>query len=66
MTAAGWVLVASAVLAWYVATAMMLAFAGGRTVLPLGKYSKAANKPGGKPTRPIELEWAEPGIKMGQ
>ncbi|TML70300.1 MAG: hypothetical protein E6G13_08605 [Actinobacteria bacterium] len=66
VTAAGWVLVASAVLAWYVATAMMLAFAGGRTVLPLGKYSKAANKPGGKPTRPIELEWAEPGIKMGQ
>ena len=66
VTAAGWVLVASAILAWYVATAMMLAFAGGRVVLPLGKYSKAANRPGGRPTRPIELDWAEPGIKMGQ
>jgi succinate-acetate transporter protein len=65
-TAAGWVLVASAIVAWYVATAMMLAYAGGRTILPLGKYSKAANKPGERPTRPIELEWAEPGIKMGQ
>jgi succinate-acetate transporter protein len=65
-TAAGWVLVASAILAWYVATAMMFAYAGGRVILPLGKYSKDANKPGGRPTRPIELEWAEPGIKMGQ
>jgi uncharacterized protein len=66
VTAAGWVLVASAICAWYVATAMMLAYAGGRVVLPLGKYSKAANKPGGRPTRAIELEWAEPGIRMGQ
>lgn len=65
-TVAGWVLVVSAGLAWYTATAMMLAAAGGRTVLPLGKYSKAANRPGGRPMRPIELEWAEPGIKMGQ
>src|SRR3954453_5429320 len=45
VTTPGWVLVASAILAWYVATAMMLAFAGGRVVLPLGKYSKDANKP---------------------
>ena len=65
-TTAGWVLVASAIVAWYVATAMMLAYAGGRTILPLGKYSKAANKPGERPTRAIELEWAEPGIRMGQ
>ena len=65
-TVAGWILVASAILAWYVATAMMLLAAGGRVVLPLGKYSKAANKPGGRPMHPIQLEWAEPGIKMGQ
>jgi hypothetical protein len=45
---------------------MMLAFAGGRVVLPLGKLDKEANKPGARPTRPIELEWAEPGVKMGQ
>jgi uncharacterized protein len=49
-----------------VATAMMLAAAGGRVVLPLGKYGRAANVPGRRPTRPIELEWAEPGVKMGQ
>jgi uncharacterized protein len=64
--AAGWVFVFSAGFAWYTATAMMLAAAGGRLVLPLGKYKRAANVPGGKPARPIELEWAEPGVKMGQ
>jgi succinate-acetate transporter protein len=63
---AGWVLVFSAGFAWYVATAMMLAAAGGRVVLPLGKFSRQANVPGGRVTRPIELEWAEPGIRMGQ
>ena len=65
-TVAGWLLVISAGFAWYTATAMMLAAAGGRTVLPLGKYSRKANKPGARPMRPIELEWAEPGVKMGQ
>ena len=40
--------------------------AGGRIVLPLGKNTKAANKPDGRPTHPIELEWPEPGVKMGQ
>jgi succinate-acetate transporter protein len=63
---AGWGLVFSAGFAWYTATAMMLAAAGKMTILPLGKFSRAANVPGGKPVRPIELEWAEPGIKMGQ
>jgi hypothetical protein len=37
-----------------------------RTVLPLFKWNGAANVPGRKPVRPIELEWAEPGVKMGQ
>jgi succinate-acetate transporter protein len=63
---AGWLFVISAGCAWYVATAMMLAAAGGRVVLPLGKLSREANRPGGRPTRPIELEWAEPGVRMGQ
>jgi hypothetical protein len=45
---------------------MMLAAAGGRTVLPLFKWKKAANVPGRKPMQPIELEWGEPGVKMGQ
>jgi len=63
---AGWLFVISAGFAWYTATAMMLAAAGGRVVLPLGKYKSSANVPGRKPVRPIELEWAEPGVKMGQ
>jgi len=63
---AGWVFVVSAGLAWYMVAAMLLAATAGRTVLPLFKYKRAANVPGGRPTRPIELEWAEPGVKMGQ
>lgn len=63
---AGWVFIASAILAWYVASAMMLAAAAGRTVIPLGKAERAANVPGEQPARAIELEWAEPGIKHGQ
>lgn len=65
-TVAGWVFVFSAGFAWYVATAMMLASTTGRTILPLGKYSASANIPGRQPMHPIELEWAEPGVKAGQ
>jgi succinate-acetate transporter protein len=64
--AAGWVFVASAGLAWYVASAMMLASAAGKVVLPLGKYKMEANRPGEKVTYPIEYEWAEPGVRKGQ
>jgi uncharacterized protein len=66
VTVAGWVLVVSAGLAWYTATAMMLAATSGRTILPLGKLKKDANVPGRRPMEPIQLEWAEPGVKMGQ
>lgn len=66
-TKAGGVLfVISAGLAWYTVTAMVIAAAAGRTVLPLFKYKKAANMPMEKPVRPIQLEWAEPGVKQGQ
>jgi succinate-acetate transporter protein len=64
--AAGWVLVFSAGFAWYTVAAMTLAYAGGRVVLPLFKYERSANVPGRRPTRPIELDWAEPGVRMGQ
>lgn len=63
---AGWLFVISAVLAWYVATAMMLKAAAGKVVLPLFKTEAEANKPGATPTRAVELEWGEPGIKQGQ
>jgi hypothetical protein len=35
-------------------------------VVPLFKYDRKANLPGQRPMQPIELEWAEPGIKQGQ
>ena len=63
---AGWVFVFSAGFAWYMVLAMTLAAAFGRTVVPLFKYERKANVPGRRPMQPIELEWAEPGIKQGQ
>ena len=63
---AGWVLVCSAGIAWYTVAAMLLASVTGRAILPLFKYTREANVPGGKVVRPIQLEWAEPGVKMGQ
>jgi len=63
---AGWVLVFSAGFAWYMVLAMVTLAASGKTIFPTGKYKKAANKPGGMPVKPIELEWGEPGVKMGQ
>ncbi len=62
----GWLFVASAVTAWYTASAMMLENAMGRTVLPLGKYSKAANVPGGHATVPMAYSAGMPGSKVGQ
>ena len=63
---AGWVLVASAILAWYTATSIMMLSGAGKVVLPLGKPKKEANVPGGQPVVPIQLAWAEPGVKKGQ
>jgi uncharacterized protein len=63
---AGWIFVISAACAWYAATAMMWLGSAGRTILPAFKLNKEANKPGGRPMRAIELDWAEPGVKQGQ
>ncbi len=64
--AGGWVLVASSFIACYVAGAMMIASAWGRTVLPLGDLRKSANVPGGRPMRALEYELGEPGVRQGQ
>lgn len=64
-TAAGYVLLASAVLAFYVASSMLLQSTFGRVVLPLGKV-RAPNRPGAIPTQPIQYELGEPGVKVGQ
>lgn len=62
----GWVLVASSFVACYVAGAMMIAASFGRTILPTGRIRKAANVPGRAPLVPIEFEYGEPGVHMGQ
>lgn len=62
----GWLFVISAGCAWYMATAMMMNAAGGKTLLPLFKGKLDTNIPGRRPTRAIELPWAEPGVKQGQ
>ncbi len=67
VTIGGWVLVFSALAAFYTAGAMMLAgSSGGRTILPLGKYRAAANVPGQRAMEPIEYAAGMPGAKVGQ
>lgn len=59
------VLVASAAFAFYTAAAMMLEGRFRRVVLPVGK-PHGANKPGAIPLQPIQYEYGEPGVKLGQ
>jgi hypothetical protein len=63
---AGYFLIVSAAIAWYEATAMLLADSFRRVVLPLGTYSRADNIPGAE-SMPV-IEWApgEPGVRHGQ
>ncbi|HET7530972.1 MAG TPA: GPR1/FUN34/YaaH family transporter [Mycobacteriales bacterium] len=63
---AGWFFVVSAAAAWYTASAMMLAGTSGRTLLPLGKWSAAANIPLREPVKPLEYAAGEPGVRAGQ
>jgi len=66
-TAAGYVLVGSALAAWYGASAMMLEAAAGKVVLPLGKRGMPmSNKRGANLTLPIEFEQGQPGVRVGQ
>jgi len=58
--ASGYVLILSSLIAFYTATAMMLAETYGRTVLSLGKVQKAAGAP------VISLGAGEPGVIRGQ
>jgi succinate-acetate transporter protein len=63
---AGWVLIASAICAFYTASAMMLKSTFGRVLLPVGEPRREANVPGAPLTRVIEFERGEPGVKQGQ
>ena len=67
VVAGGWVLVVSAVAAFYTAGAMMLAEAAtGRTILPLGTYNAAANIPGRKARDPIGYPGGMPGSTVSR
>ncbi|RCW46240.1 hypothetical protein DFQ14_102543 [Halopolyspora algeriensis] len=65
-TAGAVILIASACLAWYTATAMMLQATYGRVILPMGKPDKQSNVPGEIPQQRIQYESGEPGVKVGQ
>ncbi|HLH46667.1 MAG TPA: GPR1/FUN34/YaaH family transporter [Acidimicrobiales bacterium] len=64
--AGGWLFVISAMAAWLTATAMMLEGSFGRTIIPLGKWSRAANVPGRQITRPLQYPAGMPGVRVGQ
>ncbi len=64
-TAGAYFFIASAVLAWYVATVLLLETSYRRVVLPMGKV-RGANIPGQQPSQPIQFMAGEPGIKVGQ
>jgi succinate-acetate transporter protein len=67
MHAAGWVFIGAAGVAFYVASALMIGSAWGRTVLPLGKPGgRRRNVPGEAFADPIEFAYGEPGVRAGQ
>jgi succinate-acetate transporter protein/CBS domain-containing protein len=55
----GWLFIISAVIAWYLASAMMLAGTYKKAVIPLGNYRPVQ-------THPVQYEFGEPGVKVGQ
>lgn len=64
--AGGWLFVVSAAAAWLTAGAMVLENSFGRTIIPLGKWSKAGNIPGRQPTVPVAYPAGMPGARVGQ
>jgi uncharacterized protein len=64
-TVAAYVLLVSAVLAWYLGSAMMLEATFKRPVLPVGKR-RTVQLPGAVPRNLIQYEFGEPGVKAGQ
>jgi GPR1/FUN34/yaaH family len=64
-TIGGWVLIASAIVAWYTATAMMLEGTFKRPVFPLGRRG-AARPPEPDAQLPTPYEIGGPGVRFGQ
>jgi uncharacterized protein len=61
-TTAGWLFVCSAIVAWYVATALMLQGVRGKAVLPVGRREPAGTPSPGL----IQFRTGEPGVRHGQ
>lgn len=67
VNAGGWLFVCSAVAAFVTAGAMLLEHEYGRTIIPLGRWSRQANIPGApSATDRIEYPAGMPGLKVGQ
>lgn len=66
LRAGGWLFVISAAAAWLTAGAMTLEHAYGRTIIPLGKWSKSGNVPLRRPVRPMSFSGGMPGVRVGQ
>jgi uncharacterized protein len=66
VNAGGWLYVISAAAAWLAAGAMVLEHSYGRSIIPVGRWSKRANIPGAKVTDPIAYPAGMPGLKVGQ
>jgi uncharacterized protein len=65
-TVAGYVLLAAALAAFYVASALMLEGAAGKVILPLGRRRDEPDAPGERMAPPIGWTLGEPGVRHGQ
>ncbi|SDL09393.1 acetate uptake transporter family protein [Nonomuraea jiangxiensis] len=61
----GWMFVVSALIAMYIAAAMMFEGSFGRTLLPMGK-SRLGRAVPGRTSRALEYPYGQPGVKIGQ
>jgi uncharacterized protein len=55
----GWLFMLSALFAWYTASALLLEGAYRRVLLPLGRITRGANRPGSIAMRPVEYPLGE-------
>jgi succinate-acetate transporter protein len=62
---AAWFLVVGACAAWYVGSMSMLLSSWRKVVLPLGKFERAANRPGQRLEFPSEYAGGHPGVRQG-
>jgi succinate-acetate transporter protein len=62
----GWVFMLGALFAWYLASAPLLEGSWRRVILPLGRTLWGANRPGSVTSQPVEYQYGEPGVRVGQ